>query len=303
MKQNLLLTIPAAAMLLASCDNSKFEGYKMADNGLHYKFYVQSDTSRTPAEGDGIAFRYVIKKYSNDSTLVDSKAVSRDGTGITKFLLPKSSFRGSIEDALMMMHAGDSASFIISADSFFLKTNKMNALPPYIKPGENLAVFVKMATITTRKEIEEQQKVAQAEMQKDMQKRQLDETPLMMKYLTENKINVKPTKSGLIYIETKKGSGPKPKDGDEVSVNYIGTFLDGQPFDQSRGEPIKVGIGTGLVIPGWDEALQLMNKGAVAKLIIPSNLAYGPQGNQGIPPYATLVFTVEVVDIKEAAAK
>ena len=298
MNKHLLLSAAAATLAFSSCKNSEFEGYEKTEGGLYYKFFNHDENGLKPNIGDGVAFSYIIKKQSNDSLLVDSKTVSRDGSGITKFLMPKSSFAGSVEDALMMMAKGDSASFIISADSFFLKTQKAPSLPPHIRPGDRLVVTIKVAEVKTKKEIEEIQKQEQARMEQEMQKRQAEEKPTLDKYLADNKITAKPTASGLIYIETKKGSGASPKPTDTVTVHYNGTFLDGRVFDSSIGKQPAV-FPLGGVIPGWIEGLQLMKKGGKAKLIIPSNLAYG-QGNQGIPPFSTLLFDVELIDIKSS---
>src|SRR5258706_6312652 len=115
--------------------------------------------------------------------------------------------------------------------------------------------------------------------------------------------NVMTTASGLQYIELAAGSGPTPKPGELVSVHYTGTLTDGTVFDSSyqRNEPITFPIGRRQVIPGWDEGIGLMKKGGKARLIIPPDLAYGAQGAGGvIPPNATLIFEVELVDINAA---
>jgi len=109
------------------------------------------------------------------------------------------------------------------------------------------------------------------------------------------------TKSGLKYVILKEGDGPKPEKGDVVMVHYVGTLEDGKKFDSSidRGEPISFAVGTGRVIPGWDEALMMMSVGDKWKLIIPPELAYGERGYPGvIPANATLLFDVELVEIK-----
>lgn len=109
------------------------------------------------------------------------------------------------------------------------------------------------------------------------------------------------TDSGLMYIVLTEGKGGKPKKGGIISAHYTGTLLDGRKFDSSvdRGTPLEFPVGVGKVIPGWDEALLDMRKGEKRVLIIPSNLAYGEKGAGGvIPPNATLVFQVELVDIK-----
>ncbi|MEW6305816.1 MAG: peptidylprolyl isomerase [Verrucomicrobiota bacterium] len=107
------------------------------------------------------------------------------------------------------------------------------------------------------------------------------------------------TPSGLRYIVTAQGAGDKPTRGTMVNAHYTGRLVNGNVFDSSvqRGQPIQFPVGTGRVIPGWDEALVDMKKGEKRVLIIPSNLAYGERGAGGgvIPPNATLIFDVEMV--------
>ncbi len=105
-------------------------------------------------------------------------------------------------------------------------------------------------------------------------------------------------KSGLQYEVLKTGDGPKPKATDTVRCHYHGTLIDGTVFDSSvrRGQPADFPVGG--VIAGWVEALQLMTVGSKWKLYIPYNLGYGARGaGQSIPPYATLIFEVELLQI------
>ncbi len=109
------------------------------------------------------------------------------------------------------------------------------------------------------------------------------------------------TKSGLRYQILQKGSGKKATKGAGVSVHYKGQLLDGTVFDSSykRKQPIDFNVGVGQVIAGWDEGIQLLQVGDKARFVIPSNLAYGSAGAGGvIPPDATLIFDVELMDVK-----
>ncbi len=121
------------------------------------------------------------------------------------------------------------------------------------------------------------------------------------KFLADNakREEVTVTESGLQYEVITTGEGEKPSAESTVSVHYHGTFANGDVFDSSveRGQPAEFPVNG--VIAGWTEALQLMTEGSKWKLTIPYDLAYGERGSQGaIPPYATLVFDVELLSIK-----
>jgi len=112
---------------------------------------------------------------------------------------------------------------------------------------------------------------------------------------------MKKTNSGLYYSVENNKSKNFPTMGSTVSVHYRGSLIDGTVFDSSyqRNEPISFVLGQGQVIKGWDEGISLISKGCSAKLVIPSNLGYGEAGAGGeIPPNATLIFDVELVDYK-----
>ncbi len=117
----------------------------------------------------------------------------------------------------------------------------------------------------------------------------------------KNKEGVQVTDSGLQYKVLEEGSGPSPSATDSVTVHYEGTLIDGTVFDSSyeRGEPTSFPLNR--VIEGWTEGLQLMNEGATYRFFIPGDLAYGMNPRPGGPigPNETLIFKVELIDVKE----
>jgi FKBP-type peptidyl-prolyl cis-trans isomerase FklB len=152
---------------------------------------------------------------------------------------------------------------------------------------------------------EEMQKVMETFQQKQMEKQMAaadKNEKAGQEFLAANKKKegITETASGLQYKVIKAGSGDKAKATDTVVVHYKGTLINGSEFDSSykRNEPATFRVNQ--VIPGWQEALQLMNPGAKFQLFIPSKLAYGPRGAGGaIGPNETLLFDVELVEIKK----
>jgi len=110
----------------------------------------------------------------------------------------------------------------------------------------------------------------------------------------------KVTASGLKYAIIQEGEGELVGKEKQATVHYSGFLLDGTKFDSSveRDEPFTFVAGVGQVIPGWDEGVQLMKKGSKARFIVPANLAYGDRDLGKIPPNSTLIFDVEVLDVK-----
>ena len=139
---------------------------------------------------------------------------------------------------------------------------------------------------------------AQAKMEKDAADNEAKGKAFRDKFAKEK--GVKTAKSGLLYKVEKEGTGDAPKDSDTVVVNYKGTLTDGKEFDNSytRGEPLSFRLDG--VIPGWTEGLKNIKKGGKIQLVIPPDLAYGKTGVPGIPANSTLVFDVELLDIKPA---
>ena len=133
------------------------------------------------------------------------------------------------------------------------------------------------------------------EKEKIIEKRRFEEEELIKNIVK----GMTKTSSGLWYKIIENSIKPKPKNGEMVKVHYTGMLLNGEVFDSSytRNMPIEFILGTGRVIKGWDEGISLIPIGASAKLVIPSNLAYGERGAGGvIPPNSTLIFEIKVIE-------
>lgn len=292
-KTTLILAVVVAwtTITLVSCQqhNKSKNGFQTTESGLQYKFYKKGNDTTAPHIGQ---YMDVVMTYgTKDTTLFDSRTLPE----LQKMQIPMiaSVFQGDIYEGFKMMHVGDSASFTMPADSVWKKLFRMHTTPPGMDSIKYITFNIKLNEVMSADEMRARQ---EAEQKKAVEKEKTDRA----QYLAKNYPDAKPTESGLYYIRTQKGHGQKPEKGQKVKVNYTGKLLDGTVFDSSvnRGQPIEFTIGKGQVIPGWDEGIAMMRKGEKAVLVIPSNLAYGA-GRGKIPPYATLVFDVELVDISD----
>ena len=299
-----ILFVALLAVIITSCGKSKYPGFKETKNGLYYKFIVENKDAKKPSLGDILVAELTVK------TAADSTLFTNAGNPQKLFRLDTSYYKGDLNEGLALMGIGDSATFIISADSL----KKVMQLPPSIKAGDVLYYTIKLHEIVLKADAEKEKNKMMAEQQKMMEEAKANEPKEMEKYLSDNKIKVKPTESGLYYIEIKKGNGAKAEKGKKVKVNYTGKLTNGTVFDTSLEseakksntfnekrpyEPIEFTLGNGEVIPGWDEGIGLMKVGGKAKLVIPSKIAYGEKGAGGvIRPFSTLVFEVELLGVK-----
>lgn len=311
-KKLALLTLGTIAAFTA-CQKSDHPGYDKAESGLYSKFYTHDEKGVKPKEGDVVRLAMAWKN-SKDSTLFDSKdpKFNRNGKDYIEFPLAKSAFKGSFEEALTTMSVGDSASFLISADSVYTKTFMQKELPKYIEKGTLLTFNVTLKKITSKDEVEKERNQQMEEQKVMSEMKKGEEGKLLAKYLDDNKITVKPTASGLYFIEKTKGKGPHPSKGDNVKMNYTLSFIDGKVLETTEADVAKkAGIfdekrpytpaefATGGLIEGMNEGLSMMSAGSKARLIIPSSIGYG-EGGGSMPPYSTLIFDVELISFSPA---
>jgi FKBP-type peptidyl-prolyl cis-trans isomerase len=293
-KMRLLLgTAACVALLFGACKNSKYEGYEQSENGLYYKMISVVGSKPKIKQGD------IITLNLNYTTIKDSLLFESSKLGRPFMIkVDKSEFKGDLTEGFKMLSEGDSASFILSADSFFVKTAKRD-LPKEITKGSDLKFYLKVLKVETEEKFKAAQQKAQDEQMKAAEASKSMEDSLIKKYVIEKNITAKPNASGIYITETKKGSGALVTKGDTIEVKYTGKFLDGKVFDSSDNSPVpvKFAIGVGMVIAGWDEAIVGMKTGTKATLLIPSAKAYGGMSTGPIPAYSPLVFDIEIVGL------
>lgn len=293
-KITFLLSALIIAVAFSACKNGRFPGFDQTDNGLYYNLIDDKEGSPTN-EGDILEVDMVYRTEA-DSIVFDS----RTEVYPVHLRVGKPFFHGDINEGIAMLTVGDSACFAVRADTFFLITVGVERLPENINPDSYIFVDVKVKGIKTKAEYEAERALLEEQMNQQLEELKIEEQSKLQTYIINNNIKTKPTQSGLYYIEQKAGSGPNVQKGQTVWVHYTGSFIDGQEFDSSAGyEPIEVVVGNGQVIDGWEEGLLLMKKGTKARLILPSSIAYGKSNpNSAIPPYATLIFDIEIVNVK-----
>ncbi len=279
---NPLIILVMVALTSLAC-TSKYPGFDKTASGLYYKIYKVSKDTVKAKIGDYISInmRYTTDK---DSLLFDSK-VQMKGTPV-RFQLPGSDFKGDIYEGIRMMSAGDSAVFLVNADSLFRKTFRQPKLPKFIDSTSVIKFYISLLSSDTKEMLEKK------------------ETEALQKYLADNKITAQPKPSGLYFIETTPGTGAKIDSGDMVKFQFTVSTVDGKQVYSSydRGEPMSMQFGKPFDNPGFDEGIGYMKKGGKATLIVPSTIGFGAQGRGSlIGPYTTIIYNVEITEVQTKA--
>lgn len=304
MKKSFLLSVCVAGLLMA-CSNTK-----ETPSGL--KFTVHKSGDGTMVENGQIMIISFLFKDNKDSVWTDSRK------NPFPVMIPKDSAMGKdpVMEVVEMLGKGDSVSFTIPAKVLFAKAYQ--PLPPGVDSTTNFTFQIGVTDVVTEERAREMQNEYMAKQNEEAlkaEKEQLAKDTLAIDlFLKEKAIVAQKTASGLRYIISKPGVGPNAKAGQTVKVNYVGTLLDGAFFDSSIEsvakannayneqrapyQPLELTLGTQSVIPGWEEALTLMNKGSKMTVYIPSTLAYGNRRrSEVIAENSILVFEMELVDI------
>jgi len=305
MKKSILVLGLASTFLFGACQQMK-----TGEGGLKYKI-VHDAGNEKPVAGDLLSVSLIIKS-DRDSVLNDTYEIGLPQIiNIAPDSLP-GLYPGDHNTMFSMIGEGDSAIFHLNMDTLAAKTGqpKPDFIDKYVIFNVKVNKHFKKGDLTDSALYAEVNTYFDGEIArlKDAEQGKVD------RYLSSNNLEPEKTSSGLQYVITEKGNGETPKATDTVVVNYTGSLTSGKVFDTSiqsiaegagvfnpmrNYEPAKFAIGVGQVIPGWDEGLLLFPAGSKFKLIIPSALAYGEQGDiRGqIPPYAPLIFNIELIEI------
>jgi len=311
------------ASFLSSCDKTGGD-FDKTKSGIEYKIFKKVGDKyerRTDVKGEDPTYKdrigkfmtgYLYYRTGKDSVLEDTR--KKFGGSAVPMPMQEVKRKGMPDEAFALLQPGDSGVFRFNADSLFKPQGR--PVPGFLKRSGNVIVInVKTDKLITQQEEAAMEQTLQQKMMEQQQKQMLayaetqnkkDEVTLQ-EYLKKN--NLTPTgktPGGVYYIITQPGTGAKPKAGQQVSLQYKGTLLSGKEFDSSAkhgGQPFSYATGRGQVIPGWDEGVAVLSKGAKATLLIPSSLAYGERGaGADVPANSPLRFDVELVEIKDAPA-
>ena len=284
-----LFTLILLSAAITSCDFSfEFPGYSKSKDGYFYKLRKIGEGSVNAGIRDYVTVDLAYKTL-NDSVFF---------TGRRKFQLSEPAYKGSVDYCFLMLETGDAASFIISANDFFLKTLE-TSLPTFINEDDFMIVDIDMIEI---------QSEASYLREQEAFLHWIDdfgdyERVLLTQYFINEKIETDSTETGLYLINLKEGTGKQIELGDTVEVHYEGRFLNGKFFDSTkmREEAFSFIYGQEWqVVDGLEEAIGKMSEGEVSLVILPSKLAFGERGSSTgiIPPFTSLIFEVEVKSVK-----
>lgn len=272
------------AMLAGACKRTTKDGFNTTASGLKYKFHVQGEKDTLRVNQYDIV--YVRMDYRAADTLFFSSGI----TPISFQVNPVAP--GDLQEGLMMMKVGDSATFAMAPEKFFINMMKYKELPEIYKKYPEIFFDIKVVAYIPEPPAMKQERA-------DTEVRKTTESDVIKQYVQQNNITVAPKASGLYYIELVKGQGKQAEAGKKLTVHYKGMLLDGTLFDSSydRGRPVNFVLGQGERIPAWDEGFAMMAEGGTARFIVPSVLGYGAEQRGGVKPYTPIIFEVELIKV------
>ena len=275
-----IFSVLLISVFVISCSNTD---YKRTENGALMKFLTINDGNEMPQIGDLVVVD-VTQKVA-DSVLFSSEIIGEP----FEMIVENPTFEGDIMSALLSMHLNDHATVIFPIDSMFISIGE--EMPPYIEAGTLTEMEIVLKEIVRKDVLDE-------EIRQETILRKHNEESLLAPYYDNTNYTI--TKDSLIVLSIDKGKGRKAKAGDIMKVYFTFSTLEGDTLLDFSGEdkPYELVYGDMALGQGFYEGLGLVTKGGNAEFIIPSSLAWGADGFQGvILPYTPFVFNLKVVDI------
>lgn len=279
------ITLLCFGFLAVACKGKKKDDFQVSANGLRYRF-IEQLKGRKPQPGDIMRVHLL---YRDVKGRVLYNSIELGDAFVLQLTEP--SFKGGLEEGFQMMGEGDSAVFLLPADSVFDKMFR-RVMPPSVNKGDLLSFEVRLKKIMKPDEYKNEQKQIGT-------KRKGEEATQIDLYLLNNNIKAEPVEDGVWFIKLKEGRGARPVTGDSVYVHYTGKFLDGSSFDGTGGsvDPLGYILGEGTHIDAWEKAVSGMNEGAVVRLVLRSDRAYGEAGFGPVPPNTPLTYDIELIRV------
>ncbi len=291
---SLVLLFCISSSLFAQKDGKKM---KKTANGLEYNIIRHDESSRKIMKDDFVILNlsYGVMRNNADSLIFESATAAADGKMVLQ--ITESEYPGDILEGIGMLSLNDSARFSVIADSFFIKTVRVDKIPPFVKSGEKIFFNIGVHEVLSIEEMQQKQAEVLAKQEEEMKSITEKQIMEIKEYFVKNGYNAEPNEKGMFIVQTQPGTGEKPQNGKSVKVHYTGRLLNGTVFDSSveRGEPFSFQLGVGQVIKGWDLGIAELMPGEKAILGIPSALAYGARGVGSIPANSPLIFEVELI--------
>lgn len=279
-----------ALFFLSSCNHESegyLAGYTQLVDDTYYRLAALGEGEHHASIGDYVTVQL---RYA---TLEDSTFFA----GLRRFQIERSNYSGSIDECLTLLSEGDSANFYLNPRKFFENTLQ-TTLPHFLDSAQTMRVDVKMLSLQDSISYA-RDKEAFVHWIEDFS---AYERVLLAQYIAKERMNPHAVDS-LFYLRKRPGSGDYPHDGDTLTIEFEGRFLDGEFFDSTkkRKESFQFVLGQKWqVIDGVERAVRMMREGELSLFILPSAIAFGATGSSTgiVPPYTPVIFEIELLELK-----
>lgn len=285
MKKEVLL-IMALSFWMAACNDSDYEGYDRLENSVHYQWISLGDETQPVKQADYVSFHMQVKNANNEVLAVKKFSRVRPDVKV---------FPAAFVHLLDITHQEDSIHVIGNVRDLHLS----ELMRPELFQSDTQVIRMSLSITEVLSELQWRELRARERMLNDLELKE----QLTIKHLLDS-LNLTEAEymDGIYFRSIKEGKGDRPRRGDQVTVQYVGVFADGTPFENTySGAPLEYEVGRpDQVLPGFASGIARMRVGGKAMFVIPSQFAFGAKGSSSgiVPPFATLIYQVELVEVR-----